>query len=80
MKNHRRVCYAVNAGYAEYKGLPGIIRTGCPNTPIYKSQFCKLHSPTTITTPETSKKPQRIIVGKRVTRQGTNYEVCILSR
>ena len=80
MKNHRRVCYAVNAGYAEYKGLPGIIRTGCPNTPAYKSQFCKLHNPSTITTKDTSKKSEGLIVGKRVIRQGTSYEVCILSR
>ena len=78
MKNHRRVCYAINAGYAEYKGSPGTKRTGCPNTPVYKSQFCKLHNPSAIVTQETSKKPEGIIVGKGVTRQGTCYKVCIL--
>ena len=48
-ENHRRVCYAVNAGYAEYEGLPGVIKTGCPNTPVYKSHFCTLHTPSTAT-------------------------------
>ena len=45
MKNHRDVCYATNAGYVEYAGLPGQVRTGCPNTPDYKSLFCALHKP-----------------------------------
>ncbi len=45
MKNHRDVCYAINAGYSEYAGLPGRVRTGCPNTPDYKSLFCALHKP-----------------------------------
>ena len=35
MKNHRDVCLATNAGYTEYNGLP--VRTGCPNSPDYKS-------------------------------------------
>ena len=45
MKNHRDVCYAINAGYVEYAGLPGRVRTGCPNTPDYKSPFCASHKP-----------------------------------
>ena len=76
MKNHRRVCYAVNAGYAEYEGLPGVIKTGCPNTSVYKSCFCNLHTPSaTETTSTSSEKPKGVIVGKRVTRQETHYEV-----
>ncbi len=49
MKNHRDVCFAKEAGYAEYKGLPCKIRTGCPNTPDLKSRFCSKHKPTAVT-------------------------------
>ena len=45
VKNYRDVCHATNAGYVEYAGLPGRVRTGCPNTPDYKSPFCALHKP-----------------------------------
>ena len=41
-KNHDDVCLAGNAGYAEY--IPGRVQTGCPNSPVYKTQFC-LHNP-----------------------------------
>ena len=41
-KNHDDVCLAGNAGYAEY--IPGRVQTGCPNSPVYKTQFC-LHKP-----------------------------------
>lgn len=79
MKNHRSVCFAINAGYAEYKGLPGILRTGCPNTPAFKSRYCSLHSPfeesTNSATSTETTKPTSIIIGKRITRQGINYEV-----
>ncbi len=46
MKNNWEVCLATMAGYAEYKGLPGRVRTGCPNSPEYKSPFCCIHKPT----------------------------------
>ena len=46
MKNHRYVCCATYAGYAEFEGLNGKIRTGCPNTPAFKSSFCGVHAPT----------------------------------
>lgn len=78
MKNHRNVCLATHAGYAEYKGLPEFVRTGCPNSPAYKSQFCSLHKP--VSPIEDSSgingMPQDVmVVGKRVTRQGVLYEV-----
>ena len=86
MKNHRDVCCATNAGYVEYKGLPGQVRTGCPNTPAFKSQYCALHKPaampraiqssvTTSTGDEVG-----IIVGKRETRNCVLYEVRLASR
>ena len=45
MKNHRWVCCATYAGYAEFKGLSGRVRTGCPNTPAFKSPYCSIHKP-----------------------------------
>ena len=46
MKNHRDVCAAQEAGYAEFSGLPGKVKTGCPNTPQLKSRYCPAHAPT----------------------------------
>ena len=36
MKNNREVCSAVDAGYIEYAGLPGSVKTGCTETPEEK--------------------------------------------
>lgn len=46
MKNHRDICAARLAGYAEYEGLPGRITTGCTNTPQLKSRYCVVHATT----------------------------------
>ena len=43
MKNHRDVCYAKDAGFIEFEGLEGLIKTGCVATPKYKSQYCDEH-------------------------------------
>ena len=43
MKNHRDVCYAKDAGFIQFDGLPGLIKTGCPASPDYKSQYCAQH-------------------------------------
>jgi len=45
MKNHRAVCAATEAGYIEYAGLPGSIKSGCTNTPVQISRFCSLLKP-----------------------------------
>ena len=44
-KNHTDVCFPTNAGYIEYKGLKGQVRSGCPNTPSFKSRYWTLHKP-----------------------------------
>lgn len=44
MKNRRHVCNARDAGYIEYQGLPGKIKTGCMLTPEYKSEYCRKHT------------------------------------
>ena len=43
MKNRRHVCNARDAGYNEYPGLPGKVKTGCMMTPEYKSRYCNQH-------------------------------------
>ena len=45
MKNSRQVCAASDAGFVEYDGLPGMVKTGCMNTPDQKSRFCAAHKP-----------------------------------
>ena len=55
MKNHRQVCFAVNAGYIEYKGLQGRVRSECPNTPCFKSRYCSLHKPVVAVPKDTPK-------------------------
>lgn len=75
MKNHRDVCCATYAGYAEYKGLPGRVRTGCPNTPAYKSAYCSVHKPAMATDKGDKEEPVGLITGKRMTRSTTMYQV-----
>ena len=89
MKNYRDVCFAVNADYVEYKGLPGRVRTGCQNTPQYMSRYCGIHNPVVaipqnIQLDENAPNPSLsttgedqvgLIVNKRVTRRSTLYEV-----
>lgn len=43
MKNRRHVCNAKDAGYIEYPGLPGRVKTGCMRSPQYKSRYCSEH-------------------------------------
>ena len=43
MKNRRDVCMARDAGYTEYEGLPGSIKTGCMNSPEPNSRYCEVH-------------------------------------
>ena len=93
MKNHRDLCLATNAGYAEYKGLPGRVQTGCPNSLDYKSHFCQLHKPnvakrqniqvtdescTSEVPKESCRDTVRFIIGKHVTRSSTLYQVQLI--
>lgn len=45
MKNRRDICYAKDAGFIEFEGLPGAITTGCQASPAYKSRYCDQHKP-----------------------------------
>jgi len=76
MKNHRSVCAASEAGYIEYDGLPGRVKTGCTNTPEQKSRFCHLHKPRALIS--VSDKQNTIIesiLEKKETRSITYYKV-----
>ena len=92
MKNHRDICFATCAGYVEYKGLPGRVQSGCPNTPDYKSHYCSLHKlvvaipqkipadqDTSAAIPSTSANEDQVglIISERVTRSSTLYEVSL---
>lgn len=43
MKNRRSVCYAKDAGFIQFNGLGGSIKTGCTATPAFKSRYCVKH-------------------------------------
>lgn len=43
MKNYRDVCFAKDAGFIEFEGLKGSIKTGCSASPDYKSRYCVNH-------------------------------------
>ena len=43
MKNQRNVCHAKGAGFIEFDGLLGSIKTSCPATPAFKSRYYIQH-------------------------------------
>ena len=45
MKNQREVCYAKNAGFVQFSGLPGAVKTGCVASPAFMSRYCPQHKP-----------------------------------
>ena len=88
MKNRRDVCMARDAGYTEYEGLPGSIKTGCTNSPEPKSRYCKVHQVRICTTcpdietdeaaPSLTKSHDGIvesILEKKSTRKASYYKV-----
>lgn len=44
MKNRQDICYAKDAGFVQFPGLPGQIETGCVASPAFKSRFCTKHA------------------------------------
>lgn len=85
-KNNRPVCSAEEAGFVEYAGLPGKVKTGCMDTPEQKSLFCSLHKPRQMkvqsvdphSQPEGRHGVVEMILNKKQTRTTTFYEVCRL--
>ncbi len=76
-KNNRPVCAADGAGYTEYTGLPGSIKTGCLETPEQQSKFCRHHKPRVFESTTVGSSPQivEMILRKKQTRNSTFYEV-----
>ena len=82
-KNNRPVCAAQGAGYVEYEGLPGKVKTGCMNTPEQQSMFCYLHKPRKMEVQsEDAQRQQQVqrrviemVLAKKQTRNGTYYQV-----
>ena len=83
MKNRRDVCAASEAGFTEYEGLPGVIKTGCQLSPGYQSRYCHKHALriTSITDGEeqtlscTKYGIVKFITAKKVTCYATYYQV-----
>ena len=82
-KNNRPVCAAEDAGFVEYTGLPGRVKTGCMATPEQTSIFCPLHKPRHVRQQCSSSSVQKesrhgvieMILRKKDTRNTTHYEV-----
>ncbi len=77
-KNNRPVCAAEGAGYTEYKGLPGSIKTGCLQTPEQQSKYCKFHKPRVMdntTIIGSTSNIVEMLLRKKTTRNSTFYEV-----
>ena len=81
-KNNRPVCAADEAGFIEYAGLPGKVRT---DTPEQNSLFCSAHKPRQMsqdsTEPHGEQQHQGIvemILNKKMTRNSIFYEVSII--
>ena len=72
MKNHRDICSAKSDGHIEFECLPGIITTGCTNTPAYKSRYCSDHSTLACSN---DKNPVNVITADKSTRAGVYYQV-----
>ena len=43
MKTRRDVFLAKDAGFIQFDGLPGLIKTGCTATPAFKNRYCTQH-------------------------------------
>ena len=85
MKNCRDVCAAKDAGFLEYTGLPGQVKTGCMDTPKQSSKLCSNHQPrvaqcASTSTADFQTKVVEMILSKRETRSTTMYEVCTCTR
>ena len=91
MKNRRDVCMAHNVGCTIYEGLPGVLKTGCMNSPEFKARHCSLHRVRACTpyvaldfdeaAPERKESREKGCgndTGEKVTRKATYYKVNLL--
>lgn len=79
MKNHRDVCLATDAGFAEFNGLQGKVKTGCPNTPQPKSRYCPSHTPTTFTPQGENSSTQTTVESGPAKKSPTEEQIAFIS-
>lgn len=94
MKNRRNVCAASEAGFIQYKDLPGAIKTGCQLSPLQTSKYCHYHAPrisrklhcdpekeggTDASSPTSEEGIVKCIMGKKTTRSNTYYQVIYIT-
>ena len=85
-KNNRPVCAAEDAGFVEYAGLSGKVKTGCMDTPEQRRCFCTLHKPRQMNIASIDTKGQQetwrgvieMILSKKALRDKTLYEVSMV--
>lgn len=86
MKNHRDVCEAKDAGFVEYRGMPGRVKTGCMETLEQRSKYCSHHKPcyaeccSSDDQQDHSGRVIAMILSKKITRLNTLYKVILLLR
>ena len=86
MKNRRDVCAATEAGFTEYEGLPGSIKTGCQFSPGYQSKYCYNHAPRISRRAVEAGSQQKsfeesivqVITAKKETRSGRYFQVILI--
>ena len=80
MKNCRQICAATDAGFVEYDGLPGMVKTSCMNSPNQRSRLCAAHKPQQLLSDDCDGVIE-MIVSKKTTKSTTFYEVrCLYNR
>ena len=73
-KPTEQLCAAGDAGYTEYNGLAGKVKTGCMNTPQQQSLYCNVHGTRQIKGGGYQKVCEMILKSK-TTRNATFYDV-----
>ena len=73
LKNNGEVRAAIDAGFVEYPGLPGRVKTGCMETPEQQSKYCTDHKPRLLlgSDDRADGRVSEMILAKKETRQCT---------
>ena len=88
MKKRRDICAATEAGYTKFEGLSVVIKTECPNSPMFQSKYCNSHSSRVATSTYGGNEEQPtsamegvvgVISAKRETGSGVYYQVHLIS-
>lgn len=77
MKNRRDICGAKDAGWIQYPGLTGCIKTGCMSSPSFKSPFCEEHKIRCAEDCTSDALVVEMLLAKKETRSGKYYQVCM---